>query len=790
MTRAGRSNEGRSGKEEYWGMSETTAVASPIQEKILALAQEGDIQAIEEAWIELTSAPPEDADFYKKVLKAFQSEGKLDAALQLFLLVMEPLQQRGDWKMLDRILAVAAPKWPQSRELRDYAQATYRGRYAKLAVLEDVLVASGIKGEAPLDQGIKKFREFLRVAPGQAYSHVSWGEGIVKALDARAGKVTIDFPKEKGKVMTLEGVKSYLTFLNPTGFLARRTKNPEQLREMAEENPVDLVRLVLESSCGKIKQSDLKALLIGTVVPDSKWTTWWGKARTELRLDPMIDLDASGGARAQIALREKPRSVAEEIDDLFFSAGADFASRVAAVQLLSQPAGASALSHALLKRMIEHLEKEFRQGGGDDAVKTLGIAFLIEDLKSLDAALKHHISPIPHPDALLKSVHDYATLLDLEHIDHAVRALHHLLARDGTDGTARAAGLIPNAPVKLAQAIWKEFDFDHHRAIAIEALEKLLQRPFDNPETYLWAIKMLLEEQHGDLEGRFALPDIVMDLLGKLEDWAYIASDSTSGRAVIVAAQQLVARTRTMLGARNYAAICTAAENMTLDQAQRLRQTIQKSDALNSTFKSGAARQLVLTRKDLDLGAAAEARRPAEADVHFCTAKARRQKMAEMRELQNVKIPANSRAIEEARQEGDLRENAGYHAAKDEQKIMMQQVLALQEALASTRVMRADMVRDETIMFGTRFTAENKNTGATETYTLLGKWEADAANNIISIQAPFAQQFLGKTAGDEFEVTLPVGGSVPYRVISVENALASGEWDDEGADEAAAETEV
>jgi transcription elongation factor GreA len=496
----------------------------------------------------------------------------------------------------------------------------------------------------------------------------------------------------------------------------------------------------------------------------------------------MIDLDASGGARAQILLRDKPRSATEEIEELFFSAGADFASRVAAVQKLSQPEGAGALTIQLLRRMIEHLEKEFRVAEESDPIKTLGIAFLIEDLKSLDSALKHHVSPIPHPDKLLQSVHDYSTLLDMEHIDHAVRGLHHLLARDGTDGAERAAQLLPNAPVKLAQAIWKEFDLEHHRAFAISALGQVLDRPFENPETYLWAVKLLLEEQAGDLEGEFNLPDLVMNLLGKLDDWNGIATDSSSGRATAAAAQQLVGRVRTMLGARNYAAICAAAENMTLDQAQRLRTTIAKCDALNSTFKGGAARQLVLTRKDLDHPAAGEPRRAAEADFHICTPRARHEKMLELREITSVKIPANSRAIEEARQEGDLRENAGYHAAKDEQKIMMQQMLTLQEALGAARVMHKEMIKTGSIMFGTRFTAENKNTGATESYTLLGKWEADHTRNVLSIQAPFAQQFLGKEIGDEFEVNLPVGGSVPYRVISIENALASGEWDEEESD--------
>ncbi|MBI3736804.1 GreA/GreB family elongation factor, partial [Candidatus Sumerlaeota bacterium] len=205
-----------------------------------------------------------------------------------------------------------------------------------------------------------------------------------------------------------------------------------------------------------------------------------------------------------------------------------------------------------------------------------------------------------------------------------------------------------------------------------------------------------------------------------------------------------------------------------------LRKTIQQHPALNETFKAAADKQLRLTRKDLETAAPAP---PTEADVHYCTGRMRAEKLRELAELNCVTIPANSREIETARQEGDLRENAGYHAAKDKQKMLMQQTLQLQQALSITRVITAQNVRTDAIGFGTTFEADNLASGKTESFTVLGRWEADPEKHILSYLAPMVQQFLGKKAGDEIVIKHPGGGETPYRILSISNALASGEWD-------------
>jgi transcription elongation factor GreA len=263
-----------------------------------------------------------------------------------------------------------------------------------------------------------------------------------------------------------------------------------------------------------------------------------------------------------------------------------------------------------------------------------------------------------------------------------------------------------------------------------------------------------------------------MALLKGLEQWEKLADDdSPEGEA----AKMLLSRSKALLSSRRYAPLCDAVESMTLDQALRLKQAIKSNRALTETFKSQAQRQLMLTRKDLDTEEPVEVED--ESTVNFCTAKLRAEKIRELDELKMVKIPANRQAIQEAREEGDLKENAGYHAARDEQKILMQHVMQLQEGLAAAQVIDASSVSTDRISFGTCFEAENLDSGETETYTVMGRWEADPDRGIISILSPLATQFLGKKVGEKFTLDRPGAPSTKYRVKKIDNALASGDWD-------------
>lgn len=761
-------------------MSSSTATRD-LTRQILDLAAEGKFGQIDEPWLAMLADPPTDASFYLTVAQAYIKGRARKQGIEVLLLAFEELEKRGEIKLLDRLLLKLAPYWKANYPLRDMAKRVVKERWKDVEGFDEMYARSRLDDdEEPLDQCLKRLRRLVRLVPGHVYQHKSWGEGVVRELDLEGNKLKIDFPSEKGKVITLEGARKFLSYLPPSHFLARRAKDPEALQAMAEEKPVRLIKLILQGRKGPVKQSDLKALLTQGVIKPSSWNSWWTRARREITADAYIDFDTARGAHAEIKLRDKPKGLEEEIEDLIRSSEGSPAPIAAGFKKLTEARKKDELHPATLRSVLQRIEELYKTATEQPEAMKLEFGYLIRDVRGMHEELESHETEIPDPEEILKEWNDYEVLAGVEHPDYASRALDHLMGRDGSYAIERSADLFPQAPSRLAQAIWKALEKEGRTDLAAHAAQDLLADPIGNPATYLWAVKCILERTWSHLEEYLSLPGTVMALLKGVEEWDKLSEeDSPEGEA----AKMLLSRAKSLLSGRRYQALCDAAEMMTLEQALRLKQAIKSNRALTETFKSQATRQLMLTRKDLDTEEPVQAEE--EVPVNLCTARSRAEKIRELDEIKMVKIPENRKAIQEAREEGDLKENAGYHAARDEQKILMQHVMQLQEALAAAQVVEADSVSTDSISFGATFEAENLDSGETETYTLLGRWEADPDRNILSILSPLATQFLGKKVGEEFTLERPGAPSTRYRVKSISNALATGEWDHAPGEETA-----
>lgn len=128
--------------------------------------------------------------------------------------------------------------------------------------------------------------------------------------------------------------------------------------------------------------------------------------------------------------------------------------------------------------------------------------------------------------------------------------------------------------------------------------------------------------------------------------------------------------------------------------------------------------------------------------------------------------PAVIEAIKEAREEGDLKENAGYDAARERQGMLEARIRYLEGRLGTARVIDLTTLDGEKAIFGATVEIEDVNTGESKTYTLLGPDESDPAKGSISILSPVAQAMLGKEEGDEIVVDAP-RGKIQYEIVSI-----------------------
>jgi transcription elongation factor GreA len=126
------------------------------------------------------------------------------------------------------------------------------------------------------------------------------------------------------------------------------------------------------------------------------------------------------------------------------------------------------------------------------------------------------------------------------------------------------------------------------------------------------------------------------------------------------------------------------------------------------------------------------------------------EKQKQLNHIKDVEIPANSREIEDARIHGDLKENAEYHEEKEKQVLLQTTAERLKEEIERAQIFDPATINTSRVSFGTVVVLQNQSKNQKEEYTILGPWESDPENNIISYQTPLGKAMMGKTTGEYF----------------------------------------
>ncbi|MEO8240765.1 MAG: transcription elongation factor GreA [bacterium] len=137
----------------------------------------------------------------------------------------------------------------------------------------------------------------------------------------------------------------------------------------------------------------------------------------------------------------------------------------------------------------------------------------------------------------------------------------------------------------------------------------------------------------------------------------------------------------------------------------------------------------------------------------------------ELKLLKSVERPAVIRAIAEAREHGDLSENAEYHAAREKQSFIEGRIKELEAIVSLAEVIDPSKLSGS-IKFGATVTVADEDSGEEKTYQIVGEPEADIENGKLNIRSPLARSLIGKEEGDSAEVKSP-GGTRSYEVLSI-----------------------
>ncbi len=152
--------------------------------------------------------------------------------------------------------------------------------------------------------------------------------------------------------------------------------------------------------------------------------------------------------------------------------------------------------------------------------------------------------------------------------------------------------------------------------------------------------------------------------------------------------------------------------------------------------------------------------------ITYMTEEGLRKLKEELVEMESIQRPEISRQIAEARDKGDLSENAEYDAAKEAQGILEGKIAQLKSLIATARIIDESAIRTDEIQIMNKVTIKNLKTKKDMTYTLVSESEADLKSGKIAVNTPIAQGLLGKKVGDKVDIQVP-SGVLSFEVLDI-----------------------
>ena len=138
----------------------------------------------------------------------------------------------------------------------------------------------------------------------------------------------------------------------------------------------------------------------------------------------------------------------------------------------------------------------------------------------------------------------------------------------------------------------------------------------------------------------------------------------------------------------------------------------------------------------------------------------------ELKTLKTVERPTVIKAIAAAREHGDLSENAEYHAAREQQSFIEGRIAELEDQVSRMEIIDVKALKGKEIMFGATVTLADEETDVEKTFQIVGEYEANPSDGMISVSSPMARAIIGRKVGDSVEVTTP-GGQKDYEIVKV-----------------------
>ncbi len=592
----------------------------------------------------------------------------------------------------------------------------------------------------------KRAAEHLeKLKPGTYCLHKSWGFGQVAEWNLLLNQIVINFQAKKGHPMQLAYAAEHLTVIPPDHFLARKATDLGSIKEQLKKDPAGIVRNVLESLGGSATQSQIGQLMLGDLFTEAEWKRWWDSTKKTLKTEGYFLVPSK--KTDPIQLRAEKVSRADELVT-FFNQARQPKEKAAALDEIIKFHGEFSDPASQLQRIVNEIEELAARNQRFNPALVLELIIARDDLLQRCPALQSSNPELTLPRLVEEEESRLMTILPKLPSSKERRILQLLPSALGPHWTVRAFQLMQSNHARAVAQIPPVFVEAGQQAELRAFIYRGIREHSATSEVLTW----LGKERDGEWRD-LVTPDLLGAILSALErDQHNENSRGSKLRDLVLEDRQFIPDM-----------FAGAEASVARDAMRRLMLTpvfdeLTKRSLLARIIKLYPELETVITGEQKE-------EKTESLVVSWSSLDKRR---SEYEDLINRKIPENSKEIGVARSYGDLRENFEFKAAKEMQAVLMRRKSELEIMLQRARGTNFENPDTLQVSIGTIVMLRDTD-GNEETYTVLGAWDSEPDQRIISYQTAIGQALLGRKVGDTVDLNTDQG-SRSFEIIGIDPA--------------------
>lgn len=694
------------------------------------------VKEAEDLWLQLLDEDPLDFELFLGLSTEFAKKGHAREATTLLLMSINPLLEEQLFDEAMQSIKKIAELSPHDAETAAKICDFFKIIYKDFPELDKIFVISGCTDVAKkLSQSIELFETLTAFKAQDFCKHNSWGIGQIQAVDIEKNMLTIDFYSKKNHRMDIGLAVKALMKIDDNDISVLKYKHMDKLQDLADSDPVELVKIVLKSfDSHEASADDILEAISMDVIGQKNWKKWWERTKNLLKDDPYVTNPEN--KQKSYRLLDSPVSLEKKVLTQY-------------AELSNFKEKLSFITTKLKKQRKEQFNDAVYEEICQDLAKIIELNFALNPSLALDTFYTLSSLVSQYPKALEYTKCDAkAILINAQNLGDTVRNMDKLefqkqaLKDIKDDFPERWADiyldLLNYAPSELISDIIDELQLlENHEVKIKKAVQLGYDLIGDAEELLFWLANNLWNARYKPFLGPFATIALVEKLIDLID---------LHESGVIETNHKIVSKIKNLILKNNYSFIVKLIKNSDHSSKIHVAKTIYDCSSLDKLTKQSILAKFITNCPEVKELLKSE---EIETNAVYSSQDAYEKKQKEYYQLVNELIPQNARSINTARAHGDLRENFEYKAAKEEQARLLRKKAELENILAKIRIIDYSKVDAHQVSIGTRVHMVDMINKKDVILTIMGIWDSDPDNGIIAYLAPMAQYLIGKKVSEE-----------------------------------------